>query len=297
MHLDGFPPAAASSHSSSNHYSGAPQLLPYTADEARETVLFEALICEVHAAALQTAVVTSAANALTDSNVLLSPAAIEPHVPRDTAALKGLRSHLVEHGVSSDDLVFVDHFLSILPEGQEALDAYFVDSAVIGHDRAAVLHGRTLAAAWLGVAHLAYLAIRELGVPMYRKLPASYGETGRELLALLESAKNGGRPCIDAYGRLVLPQMPQQRRTPRRMLCQDCILRHRDVRAPAFAKDISAGGIGLERAPRLETGEYLIVELPSGRTFSGVVAWSRGTAAGLRFSSPLSHSDPLLDGR
>ncbi len=281
-----------------DHDVATPSPIPdFAPDEARATVLFEALICEVHAAALQTAAVTSAANALADTNVLLSPAMIEPHVPRDTAALRGLRSHIIEHSVSTDDLLFVDDFLAALPEGQDALDSYFLDATDIGHDRAAVLHGRTLSTAWRHIAQLAYLAVRELGTPMYRRLPATYGENAGELLRLLEEAQRGGRPCIDAYGRLVVPAMPQQRRSPRRMLCQDCTLHHRDLRVRVFAKDISAGGLGLERAPRLEPGEYVSVWLRSGRSFSGEVAWSRGTSAGIRFSSPLSLSDPLLDGR
>ena len=40
----------------------------------------------------------------------------------------------------------------------------------------------------------------------------------------------------------------------------------------------------------------ILVELPSGRRFTGVVAWCKGSTAGVRFARTLLPNDPLLSG-
>lgn len=264
------------------------------ADEARAASLFEALLCEVHAAALSTAIVTSAANALADPKFSLVPAMLEPFVPRDTTVIQVLRSHLIEQGYNIDDLVFVDEFLAALFKGHEALDTYAADCVELGDRRARVLHWHCLAATWREISHLAYLAVRELGVPLHRALPPTYGKNATALAGLLIDTERGHSPCIDSRGQLFSPQMPQQRRSPRRLLCQECIIHYRDTEAPAFARDVSAGGLGLERTPALASGETAVVELANGRLFRGTIAWSKPGSAGLRFVNTLSAVDPLL---
>ena len=61
-------------------------------------------------------------------------------------------------------------------------------------------------------------------------------------------------------------------------------------------RDVSPGGFGLERVPRLVPKSLVLVELPSGRRFTGVVAWCNGTSAGVRFARTLLPNDPLLSG-
>jgi hypothetical protein len=59
---------------------------------------------------------------------------------------------------------------------------------------------------------------------------------------------------------------------------------------------VSPGGFGLERVPQLVPNSLILIELPSGRRFTGVVAWCSGSAAGVRFSRTLLPNDPLLSG-
>ena len=64
----------------------------------------------------------------------------------------------------------------------------------------------------------------------------------------------------------------------------------------AFVRDVSPGGFGLERVPQLLPKTLVLIELPSGRRFTGVVAWCDGRQAGVRFSRTLLPNDPLLSG-
>jgi hypothetical protein len=48
--------------------------------------------------------------------------------------------------------------------------------------------------------------------------------------------------------------------------------------------------------PQLTPKTLLLVELPSGRRFTGVVAWCKDSTAGMRFSRALLPNDPLLSG-
>jgi hypothetical protein len=61
-----------------------------------------------------------------------------------------------------------------------------------------------------------------------------------------------------------------------------------------FARDISAGGIGLERVASMLPGEQVLVTLENGRSFGGLVAWGTEDSAGIRFATQLSAVDPLL---
>ncbi|MEE9589053.1 MAG: PilZ domain-containing protein, partial [Hyphomicrobiaceae bacterium] len=82
----------------------------------------------------------------------------------------------------------------------------------------------------------------------------------------------------------------------RRTLCQPCIVTHNRKTSEAFVRDVSSGGLGLERVSQLVPDSIVFVELPSGRRFAGVVAWCDGSTAGIRFAKPLLPNDPLLWG-
>ena len=53
-----------------------------------------------------------------------------------------------------------------------------------------------------------------------------------------------------------------------------------------FVRDVSAGGFGLEQVPILHAGTGAIVEISTGRRFSGTIAWYKLGRAGVRFTRP-----------
>ncbi len=62
---------------------------------------------------------------------------------------------------------------------------------------------------------------------------------------------------------------------------------HGSARELCFVRKISGGGAVLHVDSVLEIGERLELELMSGQSLQGVVAWRRGSEAGLRFDEPL----------
>lgn len=267
-----------------------------TIDQRRVEILFEALVCELHTAALQTAIVASTVNGTAKSGRPFSLSAVEPYIPRDTTILQVLMANLIDSDFGLDELMFVDEFLAGLVAGREAIDDYARDVSRLGPERAGVLYRCSLADTWRGIAHLARIAIRELSMPLNRRLAEPYGANSLALVRLLTQVERGATPCLGADGAPFTPAMPQQRRSSRRMLCEDCLLKVRGLNFSAFAKDVSSGGIGLERVPELIPGEVASVELANGRTFAGTIAWSGGSRAGLRLAAPLGALDPLLSG-
>ena len=63
-----------------------------------------------------------------------------------------------------------------------------------------------------------------------------------------------------------------------------------------FVRDVSGGGFGLEQVPILRAGTDAIIEISTGRRFSGIIVWYRLGRAGVRFARPLPPNDPLLWG-
>ena len=260
----------------------------------RTANLNEALLCEVHTAAILTATLTSGINSFNDQALDIGPGALKPFVPEDMAALDRLKSLLLETDLSVDDLIFLTEFQAGVTAGRVTIGNYFNDAETIGQHRAAVVHRHTLELAWRQNCRLAILALRELDAHVAPELPELYVQNSRVLVALLAGASNGWRPCIDADGQLYLPPLPQQRRWPRRALLQNCRISFRNQTAEVFVRDLSAGGLGLDRAPPMIRGELVTVDLENGRKLRGIVAWSSGPSVGVRFLATLKPADPLL---
>jgi hypothetical protein len=258
--------------------------------------LYEAVVCETHSAALLTAALTSAINAFGDTRAGVGPQGLRAFVPRDTGMLVAYRSLTATTELSLDSLPNVSEFLSSLANGRALLDRYFSDAQSLGSGHAAVLHRTALGNSWRGVCKAAILAIDEIDDVLAPVLPKLSRQSSKVLIGLLADAKDGGRPCIDEHGRIHTPMLPQQRHAVRRTLFQDCGIRYRGLSAKVFVKDVSTGGLGLDRVPQLAPGEIVAVELRGGRRFTGVVAWSSGTEAGIKFATSLSPTDPLLMG-
>ena len=257
--------------------------------------MLEALVCEVHSAALLTATIASAINAFRRAGTVRSEADLKPYVPGEPAIISVLRNGMLEMDVNDDTVRLVIQFFDDLGPARIALDRYFADANHIGEDRAAALHLLTVSATWRRACQDALLAVRQLHSDLSR-LPAQYASNSKLLNNLLQDVIIGGTPCLDTNGQIALPDLPQRRQSARRTVCQPCMLTHNRVTSQAFVRDVSPGGFGLERVPQLVPKTAVEIELPSGRRFSGVVAWCSGSSAGVRFTRALLPNDPLLTG-
>jgi PilZ domain len=269
----------------------------YEASETPELKLpvVEALVCETHSAALLTAAIASATNAFRHGQVDSSEAALKPYVPHEPALISVLKNGMLETDLDEDTIGVVCDFFDDLAPARISMDQYFADANHIGTDRASALHMLALTNTWRRACEDALVAVRLLHGHA-GKLPSQYTSNSEVLIDLLQQVIGGGSPCLSEDGKIVLPDLPQRRRNARRTLCQPCMITHNRQTAQAFVRDVSPGGFGLERVPPLVPDNLILIELPSGRRFTAVVAWCRGTTAGVRFARTLLPNDPLLTG-
>ncbi|MEO1651260.1 MAG: PilZ domain-containing protein [Pseudomonadota bacterium] len=99
---------------------------------------------------------------------------------------------------------------------------------------------------------------------------------------------------LDLSNAPTLPEWAQRRRERRVSMQADAIIKIGTRLASAFVVDAASGGLGLKLSAPLEPGERVTVELSSGRSFRGTIAWRRGMRAGLTFDKPLAPTDELL---
>jgi hypothetical protein len=258
--------------------------------------LGEGLVAELQYAALVTAVVTSAVNTLFGPEAPVSSASVEPYASLDLSLLRSLKTMSVEMLGGSDDLFSLRVFLGELDESQQAYRCFDDDIPVISEDRAIILHRRGLTGSWQRSCRAAVSALRELETVMSGKLSEPYLQNHRVLNGLLKSSAQGFKPCLDERGQVFMPPLPQKRRWPRFSVLQTCMVTLNGEQNPAFIRDASAGGLGLDRMPNVALGTFLIIETESGRLLTGSVVWSQNGSAGLKFFKPLLASDPLMGG-
>lgn len=258
--------------------------------------LLEAIVCETQAAALQVAAIASALNALRAKTHLRSPAQLKSFLPSSAAVIgELLRSH-EEAGLGARTLLELREFFAELSAARPSIERLLSDLMALGAEHAAGPSNTTAFTTWSRLSQRAIGAVSTLDAELRNRLPSYYADNSAMLIRLLNGVGNGQQPCIDKSGNVVLPNMPQRRKTTRRSLLQQCTLRYRGKTASVIAKDISATGLGLERAPDLKAQELVQIELMGGRRVIGVVAWAAGSSAGIKLGKPLPPNDPLLLG-
>jgi hypothetical protein len=253
--------------------------------------LLEAITCETQAAALHAAIITSVLTALQSGGRVKGPLVLKDFVRGKSAVIGELLRAHEEAGLDADTMRTVKALFSELALARGSMARLLADAARPG---AKLSYGAAIVE-WVSVCRRALDAVTALD-PSLRALPDYYSRNTSMLVQLLKDAVEGRQPCIDASGQPYLPEMPQRRKTVRRSLLQQCVLRYRGKTVPVIAKDISTTGLGLERAPDLKLDELVQIELNGGRRLMGLVAWTKGTSAGVRLGKPLPSNDPLLVG-
>jgi PilZ domain len=257
--------------------------------------LFEALVCETHHAAAMTAVLTSYIDGAIAQRTALNPFELKRILPVEPANLLSLsRRQLLDIEPLPETLAVLDDFFLSLRMLNDDLRLYGSDYQRMGAARAIVVSGQILSRSARGACHDALRVVRQLEIETAGRLSDRYCDHAKALSQLLVAAEAGTAPCLDATGQIFLPELPQRRRSLRRGVSQACRVDLRHVSHPAFAKDISDGGIGLQRAGFLTLDDAVAIQLASGRQFTGRVVWSSGDTAGVRFHRRLDPHDPLL---
>ena len=268
----------------------------YQTDPDQSASVFESLVCETHTAALLTAAMTSVANTLKNLSTARTEVELGPYMPHDPTVVIAFRRWASEADIGIATLSALASYFSDLEPARRQTSRYFADANVIGPDRAAALHQFALTGAWRGVCRSAVSAVKQLNTEIEERLPELYALNAGVLVRLLEAAAQGESPCVDARGQPYLPALPQRRQTSRRMVGQAAMVTIDGAKFRAYVRDVSAGGFGLDQVPIIEAGKTAVIEMITGRRFTGAVVWYKQGRAGVRFVRPLTPNDPLLWG-
>ena len=108
--------------------------------------MLEALVCEVHSAALLTATIASAINAFRRNGAVRSEAETQALRATRTGDRSVLRNGMLETDLNEDTVRLVIQFFDDLGAGAHRARPIFADANHIGEDRAAALHLLTVSA-------------------------------------------------------------------------------------------------------------------------------------------------------
>jgi len=104
-----------------------------------------------------------------------------------------------------------------------------------------------------------------------------------------------GRQVFSSTISVPTPDAIKQRSFERHETKMRALLHFRARFQSVLIRDVSHGGMKLERAFGLMPGDIVMIELLSGRTFLGKVIWSVAPFCGLAFEKTLDQHDPLLN--
>lgn len=265
--------------------------------ESGPNSLLEVLMVDLSQAALHTAIVASCFNGLATGQTTADLRCTLDLAPREPALVFALRQEgLVETGLSASCLAAIRHMFTAIMEARSEVEVLFVDAEALGEYRAVVVHARNLTTAWRSACRMAQTALQALMRELATRNPQAELVRIKELTRLLSLAALGASPCLDAEGLPVFAELPRRPRPIRYAIGQACQVVATGRQFEAFAKDISASGMGLERTAPLRVNDVVTIVLASGRQFGGSVAWIARSSAGIQFVKRLPLSDPLLCG-
>ena len=265
-------------------------------EDVEAIIRFEQLVGELHLAAMQVAVVTSGVNALSDGIRLKNPLALQDLGPQLPSAEKiTMPRHCREElSIAYKSVAAVRDFFGELKMAQRDVEGFCADAHEFGTEEAVFLDLSGVADRWRCLSLRALTAVVALEKDVARCLPGRYSHNTPLLKKLLRSVIEGGRPCVDDNATVKLPDLPQRRAAVRPNVHLPCVLEYHGRTFQAVAKDISTGGVGLEEAPPLEPQTVVLVEFEGGHCIAGLVVWSKGARAGVKFDVPLKPSHPLV---
>jgi hypothetical protein len=256
--------------------------------------LFEEIVCATHLAALQTVAVASCVNALHSRHRPVHPLMMRNFVPRMPDVMRRLERCADEMALTGPTVQAVGEFMSQAASIENVIQTFSIDAERLGTTQALALHLEQLSTATRQLCGAALAAMQSLAQPVQRYLLSRYDGNMAEIERLLARVIVDESPCLDAHGDVCLPELPQRRPWPRRYIRRPCVVEHDSKRSGAVIQDISVDGMGLVFASGLLPKEAATVDIAGERLLQGVVVWTKGSHAGIRFNTPLRPNDPLL---
>ncbi len=265
------------------------------ADEPIEgNALFEALVCEFHWAALQIGAISCCMNACLATGRTWMLRSCCNLVPVESPIVRVALRAWEDIGIPREIAAAIGRIYFDLADAKKLALPLINSAGVFVGPNIPRAKLEQITALWRRLAEDCNVAVQELEPETRWRLNGLYSDNTFVLGKFLKEATAGTYGCVNHYGEVALPLLPQRRKTRRYMLLQPCKLMSPGGTSIAFARDISRNGIGLNCERDFKLKEPVLVELRNGRKMKGVVVWCREGKVGVQFDASLPDNDPLI---
>jgi hypothetical protein len=263
-------------------------------DPIEGNALFEALVCEFHWAALQIGAIAGCMNAgvaLRRSWMLRSCRNL---VPVESPVVRVALRSWQDVGYPREIAAAIGGVYFELSDAKKLTLPLISYAGVFVGPQIPFAKLEQISAVWRKLADDCNAAVQELEPETRWRLNGLYTANALVLGKFLKEVMAGSYACVNQYGEVALPILPQRRKTPRFMLLQPCKITSQGCTSMAFARDVSKNGIGLNCERDFRLKDAVVVELRNGRKLKGIVVWRQKGRIGVRFDYGLADDDPLI---
>jgi hypothetical protein len=271
----------------------APLVTP-TDEPVDGNALFEALVCEFHWAALQIGAITSCMNASLASGRTWMLRSCSNLVPVESPVVRVALGSWQDVGYPREIAAAIGRVYFELSDAKKLSMPLLNSAGVFVAPRIPLAKLEQISAVWRKLAEDCKSAVQELEPETRWRLNGLYTSNALLLGKFLKEAMTGSFACVNQYGEVALPILPQRRKTPRYTLLQPCKINSQGSTSIAFARDVSRNGIGLNCERDFRLKDAVVVELRNGRKMKGIVVWRQKDRIGIRFDNSLAENDPLI---
>ncbi len=279
--------------------SSEPTRSPYpraASGPVEDNALFEALVCEFHWTALQIGAIASCMNASLASERTWMLRACSNLLPVESAVVRIALRSWQDIGLEGKLAESISGIYFDLTDAKTQAQPLINQAGVFVGPKVSLAKLEQITALWRKLADDCNTVVQLLEPETRWRVGGLYTGNALILGKFLKEATSGAYGCVNQFGEVAIPLLPQRRKAPRYVLLQPCKVSTQDVTSIAYARDISKNSIGFDCEHDFKLKERILVELRSGRKMKGIVAWSQKKKAVVQFDEALSDGDPLLGG-
>lgn len=256
--------------------------------------LFEGLVCEFHWTALQIGAITCCMNASLASGRTWMLRSCTNLVPVESAVVKLALRSWQDLALPRELAAAIGGIYFDLADAKRLALPLINSAGVFVGPQIPLGKLEQITAVWRKLSEDCHSAVQDLEPETRWRLNGLYTANTLVLGKFMKEAMGGKRSCVNQFGEVSLPLLPQRRRTRRFTLLQPCKVTCHGSTSIAFARDISKNGIGLNCERGFKLRDPLSLELRSGRKMTGIVVWCKDGKVGVQFDSTLADDDPLI---
>ncbi len=258
--------------------------------------LFEALVCEFHWAALQIGGIASCFNASLAFERMWMLRTCSNLVPVESPVIKVALRAWQDIGLSGELASSISKIYFDLADAKHLSMPLIEQAGAFAGPAVSRTKLEQINALWRKLTEDCKDVVGRLEPETRWRFNSLYTGNALVLGKFLHEAISGGFGCVNQFGEVAIPVLPQRRKTPRYVLLQPCKISDKSGSSIAFARDIAKSGIGLDCERDLALKEKVVVELRNGRKMKGIIVWSHKKKVSIQFDEPLPNDDPLIAG-